>query len=346
MVVGNDFHVTTPTSSIVASDVPFGARSVFRRMVAGSRMRGSSLGGAAVHRSLNMVIEEPQVARVALCETAFPRLRGYEAVVVQNALTVIPLHRAFDLMAGTTVKGRARLVAIQSIAYANMRMSSKIVCLTSASATLVAAHVPRLAKRIVTSPVTLPLYFAQEPPRAPRHLHRGEGPYIVIPGAVERYKNLEFGVAVVAHAVSDTSIREVRLVGPCPDRRLCETLLRLARNFGLRLRISSPGEDGFFEQIQRAAAVLLPSRLESLGFILPESLALGCRVAASDIPAHMEVAARLGQKPEWFNPFDLQLAVTALTRSIRSKPSEARVDLQRIQNEWQAFACSLGIVAT
>ena len=48
-----------------------------------------------------------------------------------------------------------------------------------------------------------------------------------------------------------------------------------------------------------ASAVIVPSRLESLGFCLAEALSLAPVVVASDLPAHREIAARIGREPHW-----------------------------------------------
>jgi glycosyltransferase involved in cell wall biosynthesis len=74
----------------------------------------------------------------------------------------------------------------------------------------------------------------------------------------------------------------------------------------------------------RASAFIYPSRYEGFGIPLLEAMACGCPVAASRIPATIEVADDI---PIFFKPGDLQSTLDAMTRCIvlgRDNPAISR----------------------
>jgi hypothetical protein len=87
--------------------------------------------------------------------------------------------------------------------------------------------------------------------------------------------------------------------------------------------------------LQSAAAVAVPSGMESLSFSLGEALLLGKVVYATPLLAHREIARRMGRAPIWLD-----------MESHGSAP-EPRVFaptlLDGFRDEWRALGVALGL---
>jgi len=88
----------------------------------------------------------------------------------------------------------------------------------------------------------------------------------------------------------------------------------------------------------RASAFIYPSRYEGFGIPLLEAMACGCPLAASRIPATIEVADDI---PIYFEPGDLLSTIDALTRCVvlgRDKPAISRGMERARQFTWDRAA--------
>lgn len=114
-------------------------------------------------------------------------------------------------------------------------------------------------------------------------------PTILVPGTVERRKNLEVLIRSIAMLP-----REVRLVsvGPAtPYREECE---RLARELGLEDRVEYRGyvtRAQLLELYATCALVAVPSRYEGFGYAAAQALCTGTPLVVSDAASLPEVAA-------------------------------------------------------
>ena len=73
---------------------------------------------------------------------------------------------------------------------------------------------------------------------------------------------------------------------------------------------------------QGSRCVVIPTRLESLSLCMAEALVLSPHVIASPIPAHRELAARLGRRPTWIGG------------EVSAPTPPPQIDMARIQEEW------------
>jgi glycosyltransferase involved in cell wall biosynthesis len=185
---------------------------------------------------------------------------------VGHTATARLLHRAYDRPARRTFDRAAA-----------------VLCCSSAEADLVRADYPRCDGRIhvVMHGVDVDEIEAAEPYPLRR-------PVVLVAGRLEPYKQV--GLAIEALA----------LTGPEPDLVVLgagsdlPSLRRAAAEAGVSDRVQFKGRVGDAElrRWQRSASVVLTlSRHEAFGLVLLEGAAAGAAVVASDIPAHLEVAA-------------------------------------------------------
>lgn len=137
-------------------------------------------------------------------------------------------------------------------------------------------------------------------------------PFVLHVGHVEPRKDLGLLLEVLA---LDQTLPRVVLVGLAKGDEDIRLRAR-ARELGVaeRLEVTGPIDDSALcELYARAAAVVLPSRLEGFGITALEALAAGVPLAASDIPAHVEVA---GDAAELFPCGDAVAGAAALRRAL------------------------------
>jgi len=156
-------------------------------------------------------------------------------------------------------------------------------------------------------------------PREPE----SERPFLLHVGHVEPRKNLE--VAVRALAAAPELPRLVAAGGAKGDG--AERILALARDLGVRDRVELAGDVSDPELAAlyaRAAAAVFPSWLEGFGLGPREALRAGCPVAASAIPAHLE----LDGVPS-FDPASPEGCADAILRAMRGhgEPMRPAADL-------------------
>lgn len=157
----------------------------------------------------------------------------------------------------------------------------RVICVSRAEASLVTAHFPDVADRIVVIPngiETADLTSAR-PFDEPRHV-------VLTAGRWEGYKN----VHVVVEAMTELDSSWVlRIVGDGPAEDQLRELVS-ARGLGSRVDFCKRVDRPTLCRWYRTASVYVNiSREEAFGITALEAVAAGARVVVSDIPAHREV---------------------------------------------------------
>jgi glycosyltransferase involved in cell wall biosynthesis len=253
--------------------------------------RRRSLGGRVVEDSL---AEAGFAFRpsVQLVETARPGRRGAEAVLVQNAWNFVPAAEFRDLSRPYPARMRRRMEQRRLLARLNTRRADRIVALTVPMAELTGRSVDR---PVEVSEVLYPLSLL-----GPEDDAAGlpEEPFVVVPGTLTWYKDPVVALTLVA-ARADLP-RRVVFAGPDDGSGCWVEVQRVASTLGLRVTGGPVPGRVMRTALRRAVAVVVSSRLESLGFSLTEALALAPgRVIASPLPSHLALAERVGRVPEW-----------------------------------------------
>lgn len=250
-----------------------------------------SLGGRVVEDSLAQVgyAFEPTVQ---LVETARPRSRGAEAVLVQNAWNFVPAAEFHELARPYPAAMRRRMVQRRLLARVNTRRANRIVALTAPMAELTARSTGR---RVEVSEVLYPLSLLEP---ADDHTGLPEEPFVLVPGTITWYKDPVVALTLVA-ARADLP-RRVVFAGSDDGSGCWQEAQRVASTLGLEVDGGPVPAAVMRTALGRAAAVIVSSRLESLGFSLTEALALAPgQVVASPLASHRALAGRVGRVPEW-----------------------------------------------
>jgi len=158
--------------------------------------------------------------------------------------------------------------------------------------------------------------------------HRGDAdpPYLFLPAAPERHKNIETLVRSVRHL--DDPRLEVWLGGASEaDPEHAGRLRSLAREEGVAERVRFLGRlprEDVARCYEGARAVVFPSKLESFGLPLLESLSVGVPLVASDIPVCREIAADAALYFAADDP-------VALARSVHELRANSAATKQRVE---------------
>jgi glycosyltransferase involved in cell wall biosynthesis len=144
-------------------------------------------------------------------------------------------------------------------------------------------------------------------------------PFVLHVGHIEPRKDLGLLLEVLA---LDPGLPRIVLVGLAKGDEDVRLRARAeALGVATRLELAGALDDGALcELYARAAAVVLPSRLEGFGITALEALAAGVPLAVSDIPAHVEVAS---DAAELFPCGDAAACAAALRRALAHGPEHA-----------------------
>lgn len=300
-----------------------------------SRQRWS-LGGDAVLQSLVASGLAESRRGVYLRETHRPELDRPAAVLAQNALTVAPPGQLRTILAGSPVKTRAKTAAMVGVARVNLKRARRIVVLSHTMAGYVEQAVPGAGSRLVVCPVTLPLDLRDHatPALQPRE------PVVAVIGSVSPHKDFDTTIRALARAAPDLGLRHVVVYGEPTDASVGRHLTTLAGRLGIDLRTTEVGRADLLRAVSRAAVVVVPGVLESLGLALPEACVATSAVAATDIPAHRELAARLSATVDWFAPGDVDDAYAAILAAAARETSATPVPTT-VASEWRAVVDAL-----
>ena len=227
------------------------------------------------------------------------RDRGLFDVIHAHSFHAVPA-----MMAGTVPKvplvftphfhavGHTRAASALHIVYDPLatflfRRADKVTCVSVAESELLLRRYPSVESRLSIVPlgVDTRALLAAEPFETDR-------PIILVAGRLEAYKRVDTAIQAFARMRS----KDARLV-VCGTGSHWSTLTGLVRELGIASRVSFRGQVGQEElrRWQRTATVTLSlSEMECFGLALMEAAVAGSRVVASDIPAHAELAHRLG----------------------------------------------------
>ncbi|WP_439937490.1 hypothetical protein ACS3YM_16350 [Nocardia sp. N13] len=282
-----------------------------------------SFGGRVVEESLDRVGFDLS-PDVHIVETARPTLSGGGTVLVQNAWNFLPDAEFDELSRPYPRRMQRRMRQRRILSALNLRRASKVVALTAAMAELVTR---RTSGDVEVAEVLHPMDVLDA---ADDKTGMPDGPFVLLPGTITWYKDPLLGLALVASRAELP--RTVVLAGSDDGSGCWPEVGRVAATLGIEV-VGGPVERPvMLAALRRAAAVVLPSRLESLGFSLTEALALTPGVVlASPIPAHLDLAERTGRTPSW------------LGREATSAVTPAPPDPDALHASWVALGAALGL---
>jgi glycosyltransferase involved in cell wall biosynthesis len=167
------------------------------------------------------------------------------------------------------------------------RRADKVTCVSVAESELLLRRYPFIEPRLSVVPLgaDIQALVAAEPFDA-------DCPIVLVAGRLEAYKRVDTAMRAFARMRSE----DAQLV-VCGTGSHLSTLERLVRELGVAGRVSFRGQVSQEElrRWQRTATVTLSlSGMECFGLVLLEAAVAGSRVVASDIPAHAELANRVG----------------------------------------------------
>jgi glycosyltransferase involved in cell wall biosynthesis len=167
------------------------------------------------------------------------------------------------------------------------RRADKVTCNSVAESELLLRRYPSVEPRLSIIPpgVDTQALLAAQPFETDR-------PIVLVAGRLEAYKRVDTAIRAFAAMRTDA---QLVVCGTGSHRPALE---RLARELSIATRVSFRGRvsDGELRRWQRTAtSTLCLSAQEAFGLVLLEAAVAGSRVVASDIPAHIELAHRLGR---------------------------------------------------
>lgn len=258
---------------------------------------------------------------------------SFHALPAMMAATVprMPLVFTPHLLAagGTRVASAVHLV-YDPLATFLFRRSAKVTCVSTAEAELLLQRYPFVAPRLSVVPLgtDIEALLAAQPFDA-------DGPVILVAGRLEAYKHVD--VAIRAFAGMRNKDGQLVVCGTGPHRSALE---RLVLELGIASRVSFRGQlsQEKLRRWQRTATVTLSlSAMECFGLVLLEAAVAGSRVVASDIPAHAELANRVGR-------VDDRMALVVPDVAAAAAALDHQVEMGRLETlpdpsfDWSAMA--------
>jgi len=242
---------------------------------------------------------------------------NFHAVPAMMAATVprVPLVFTPHFHAvGNTRAASALHTVYDPLATLLFRRADKVTCVSVAESELLLRCYPSVEPRLSIIPlgVDTEALLAAEPFETDR-------PIVLVAGRLEAYKRVDTAIRAFA-----SMRRDAQLV-VCGAGSHRPTLERLARELGIATRVSFRGRvsDGELRRWQRTATSTLSlSAREAFGLVLLEAAVAGSRVVASDIPAHAELANRVGR-------VDARIALVAPDVAAAAAALDHQVDMGR-----------------
>jgi glycosyltransferase involved in cell wall biosynthesis len=187
---------------------------------------------------------------------------------------------------GHTRAASALHIVYDPLAALLFRRADQVTCVSVAESELLLRRYPSVEPRLSIIPlgVDTQALLAAEPFETDR-------PIVLVAGRLEPYKRVDTGIRAFAAMRKDA---QLVICGTGSHRAALE---RLTQELGIVGRVSFRGQvsDGELRRWQRTATSTLSlSAREAFGLVLLEAAVAGSRVVASDIPAHAELADRLG----------------------------------------------------
>jgi glycosyltransferase involved in cell wall biosynthesis len=284
---------------------------------------------------VNVRLPSPQVAarvlfRVLYEETMLPlRASRFDllycladlAPAVRLAPTVVALRNLniYDRSYYDT----PRLRILEQMVRSGLRRADRVVFPSQAAADLITRRIPIPPARIVV----IPHGISAEPWPAATPLPEGRAPYLFLPAALERHKNIPVLLECLPH-LSDPRI-EVWIAGGSETDPAHEAELRgLVARLGIGPRVRFLGRVPHQQVLacyRGALALVIPSLIETFGHPLLEAMASGTPVLAADIPSFREIA---GDAALFFPPRD-PVRLARLVDELGRDPAKTQARLER-----------------
>jgi glycosyltransferase involved in cell wall biosynthesis len=216
--------------------------------------------------------------------------------------------------------GHTRLAAAVHTVYDPLaallfRRADKVTCVSVAESELLLRHYPSVEPRLSVVPLGVDsvALLAAEPFETDR-------PIVLVAGRLEPYKRVDTAIRAFASMSNDA---QLVVCGTGSHRRALE---RLVGELGIATKVCFRGQvsDAELRRWQRTATSTLSlSSREAFGLVLLESAVAGSRVVASDIPAHGELAHRLGS-------LDARVAVVTPDVAAIAATLDSQVEMGRL----------------
>lgn len=196
------------------------------------------------------------------------------------------------------------------------RRAQTVICHSVAESELLLARYPSVEPKVSVIPlgVNTRALLEAEP-------FENDRPVILTAGRLERYKRVDTAIRAFARMRNDA---ELVVCGSGPERSALE---HLVHELGIQSRVSFRGQvsDAELHRWHRTATstVSLSTR-ESFGLVILEAAVAGSRVVASDIPAHAELAKRLGS-------IDSRVTVVASDVAGIAAVLDEQVEMERVR---------------
>jgi glycosyltransferase involved in cell wall biosynthesis len=196
-----------------------------------------------------------------------------------------------------------------------VRRADKVTCVSVAESELLLRRYPSVEPRLSVIPlgVDSQALLAAEPFETDR-------PIVLVAGRLESYKRVDTAIRAFASMRKDAQLVVCGIGSHRP------ALERLARELRVTTRVSFRGRvsDEELRRWQRTATSTLSlSAREAFGLVLLEAAVAGSRVVASDIPAHAELADRLGRA-------DARMALVAPDAAVAASALDHQVEMGRL----------------
>ena len=218
----------------------------------------------------------------------------------------------------------ARLRILERLVRLGLRRADRVVFPSLAAAEMITKRIPLAPERIVVIPHGISAEAFQEDPAPPA---ADAPPYLFLPAALERHKNIPVLLECLTH-VEDRRL-EVWIAGGSEMDRACEAELhRIVESLRLETRVRFLGRVPYAEILRYyrgAVALVLPSLIETFGHPLLEAMLSGTPILAADIPSFREIA---GDVALYFPPRD-PVRLARLVDDLRRDPAGTRVRIER-----------------
>ncbi len=200
-----------------------------------------------------------------------------------------------------------RLRLLRALVQAGLPRARRVLFPSRAAAELVRREIRLPEERVAVVPhgIALDAFDAvpDEPPPA--------APYVFLPAALERHKNIATLIEAVP-LLRDTGIEAWIAGSEATDPAHAAELRRLVVARGLERRVRFLGSVPYrqiLKYYRAAQALVFPSRLETFGHPLLEAMLTGTPIIAADIPAFREIAAEVAVYFDPDSPAELAKAV-------------------------------------